>query len=194
LSTLGFDVAAAVEQGQFRWLDARETLSLFMVDGMPDPQLFRTCIGQALEQSRAGREHLTIRAFGEMVDLLLSDGKPEAALRLEELWNDLGQVYGFSLLCAYSIGNLYREDHWRYFRKICDQHVHLRPERIDAVHQARQAQLSSHHISPSNVRDFAFGKAPLTAQELSHFSDCDVCSELWWRLRQAAKAYIRKSA
>jgi hypothetical protein len=164
-----------------------------MVGNMPDAQLFRSFLSQVLEQSRAGREHMTIRAFGEVVDLLLRDGNPEAALRLEELWNDIGQLYGFSLLCAYSIGNLFREEHWRYFRKICDQHVRLPQERIDAVHQARKVGLSSQHISPSNVRDFAFGEMLLTSAELAHFSDCDLCSELWWRLKQAAKNHIRKA-
>jgi len=104
------------------WLDARETLAQFMDGVLPDSGRFRACLGRVLEESRSGREHLTIRAFGEMVDLLLQDGNPEGALRLEQLWNELGHDYGFSLLCGYNIGNLYREEHWRYFQKICDQH------------------------------------------------------------------------
>jgi hypothetical protein len=193
LSSLGLDGNNALAAGQLMWLDARETLATFMIDGMPDERLFRTSVGGALEHSRAGREHLTIRAFGEMVDLLLVDGNPEAALRLEELWNDLGKLYGFSLLCAYSIGNLIREEHWRYFHKICDEHMHVRQSDIDAVTKGREFAMASPHIAPSNVRDFAFGKALFSPAQLSHFSDCDVCSELWWRLRQAAKPHLAKN-
>jgi hypothetical protein len=192
LSSLGFEMQVAEADGRFMWLDARETLSRFMVDGMPDAQLFRSVLGQALEQCRAGREHMTIRAFGEMVDILLYEGNPEAALRLEELWNELGQVYGFSLLCAYSIANLYRENHWRFFHQICDQHVQLPPQRIEAIAHAREQAMRSSHIPPSKVRDFAFGQAMLTSAELPHFNDCDVCSELWWRLKQSAKRHLKK--
>src|SRR5437868_3155590 len=116
LSMLGFDGAKISHSGQLKWRDAQETLARFMVGDMPDEQLFRNCVGGLIEEARAGRGHLTIRAFGEMVDLLMRDGQPEAALRVEQLWNELGRDYGFALLCAYSIGNLYREEHWRYFQ------------------------------------------------------------------------------
>jgi hypothetical protein len=185
LSTLGFVVDDAEKLGHLKWLDARETLSKFMVEGMPDGDLFRSCVGGIIEQARAGREHLSIRAFGEMVDLLLKDGRPEAALRLEQLWNEVGRNYGFALLCAYSIANLYREEHWRYFRKICDQHLELPPEQIAAIGTARQAGMASQHIPAESIRDFALRRTLLTSAELSHFADCDSCSELWWSLKQS---------
>jgi len=125
LMTLGADVSAAVANGQLRYRDARETISTFMVGGKPDPQRFTSSLGGILQESRLGREHMTIRVFGEMVDLLMSDGSPEAAVRVEEWWNEFGKQYGFSLLCAYNMGNLYREEHWRYFKRICDEHNHV---------------------------------------------------------------------
>jgi len=191
LSRMGLDGRQAINSGQLRWLDAGETLSKFMIDGVPDEALFKTHVGGAIEASRAGREHLLIRAFGEMVDILLRDGQPEAALRLEELWNDLGRDYGFSLLCAYSIANLYREEHWRYFRKICNEHIQLPQPSIEAVAIARQNGLSEHHLPSARIRDFAFGKSVLRPQELTHFQECDSCCELWWRLRQSIKANRR---
>jgi hypothetical protein len=125
LNRLGVSAHAAIANGQLRWLDARETLSSFMVGTMPDATLFHKHLAAVLEQMRMGQEHKTIRAFGEMVDLLILDGNPDGAVYLEELWNRLGQTHGFSLWCAYNIGNLYREEHWRYFAKICDQHAPL---------------------------------------------------------------------
>jgi signal transduction histidine kinase len=38
-----------------------------------------------------------------MVALLWAEGKREAALRLEHLWNDLAQTHAFSLRCAYPL-------------------------------------------------------------------------------------------
>ena len=40
-----------------------------------------------------------------MVDLLWKQGKTEAAIRLEVLWNNLADSHVFSLLCGYAIGN-----------------------------------------------------------------------------------------
>lgn len=125
LDRLGVSVQDAIAERKLQWLDAHETLSSFMVGNTPDPALFQKCVGEALDQMRVGREHLPIRAFGEMVDLLMRDGNPDGAVYLEELWNQLGQTHGFSLWCAYNIGNLYREERWRYFKKICDQHAPL---------------------------------------------------------------------
>jgi len=45
----------------------------------------------------------TIRAFGEMVDVLWSDGRKRAAIALEELWNDLARTRSFALLCGYHL-------------------------------------------------------------------------------------------
>ena len=50
--------------------------------------------------SDASPRHFT-RAFGEMVALLWAQGKRDAALRLEALWNDLAKRMSFALCCAY---------------------------------------------------------------------------------------------
>jgi hypothetical protein len=191
LLQMDLDAQRAMNAGQLHWLDGEEMLSKFMVNGVPDEVLFRTHVGAAIEASRAGREHLLIRAFGEMVDMLLRDGQPEAALRLEKLWNDLGRDYGFALLCAYSIANLYREEHWRYFQKICGQHVKLPQSNIDAVAGARKNGRSAQHLPSVLIRDFALEKSLFSQQDLAHFQECDSCSELWWRLRQSIKASRR---
>jgi len=47
-----------------------------------------------------------VRAYGEMVDVLWQRGERDAAIRLEEFWNDLARLQTFSLLCAYCIDHL----------------------------------------------------------------------------------------
>ncbi len=93
----GFDPARVV------FADAREMLATFMAGDMPDGNRFMTAVGGVLEQMIGS--HARISAYGEMVDLLWRDGNPEAAVRLEELWNELGTLYPFTLLCAYPMGN-----------------------------------------------------------------------------------------
>src|SRR4029079_14418805 len=48
LTAVGIDVAAAMERGRYVPLDAAETLSKFMVDGMPERKLFIESVGQVV--------------------------------------------------------------------------------------------------------------------------------------------------
>jgi signal transduction histidine kinase len=115
----------ALESGQLTMLDARETLDKFMVDGTPDPHRFRLLIDSVIAKAKAGGI-APIRAYGEMVDLLWRDGNCDAAIRLEELWNDAGVHHAFSLFCAYTIGNFYKEGGARFF-DVCRTHTHVIP-------------------------------------------------------------------
>jgi signal transduction histidine kinase len=120
-------VKQAIETGQITFLDARETLSKFMVGGMPSPQLFRDLIARVLAKAKGNDESARVRAFGEMVDILWKEGDSTAAIRLEELWNDAGSEHGFSLLCAYTMGNFYKEGDQAKFFEVCRNHSHVIP-------------------------------------------------------------------
>ena len=124
LKSRGFDVGVARRQGRYLALDARETLASFMRDGKPDVALFRDVVGGTIEKLVSRGERRRIAAFGEMVALLWAAGKPEAAIELEQMWNDLATQYDFALCCAYpmkSFGN----GHAASFMKICAQHSHV---------------------------------------------------------------------
>ena len=79
--------------------DAQDTLSKFMIGTKLDEILFRHVIGGVLARARKNKR--PVRAFGEMVVLLLAKGLPDTTLQLEHLWNDLKQSEAFSLFCAY---------------------------------------------------------------------------------------------
>ena len=70
-----------------------------MIDGRPDRARFADLVGTAVARAQDG--HPRVRAFGEMVGLLWSDGKHEAAIALEELWNELLGHQPFALMCSY---------------------------------------------------------------------------------------------
>ena len=126
----GFDVAGSIRQGRLIAVDAAETLSRFMRDGWPDPACFASVIGGLFDQIAAvtTAEESRVVAFGEMVALLWAEGKPEAAIRLEELWNDLAHTYSFSLHCAYPITNFNRDEDSDHFLKICAAHSAVIPD------------------------------------------------------------------
>jgi hypothetical protein len=118
------DVDKAQKLGSLITLDAQQTLDLFMIRGMPDEARFEDSVGRLIADVLDGRkDRILIRAYGEMVNVLWKDGKPEAAIRLEMLWNKLAQQHGFALLCGYSMGNFYKET--KGFEDICRQHTHV---------------------------------------------------------------------
>ncbi|MGB6387559.1 MAG: MEDS domain-containing protein [Terriglobales bacterium] len=128
LQSRGFDTATAIEQGRYVTLDAEETLAKLMRDGWPDAELFTKVLGSVFGQIVAASGRTPhIAGFGEMVALLWTRGNAEAAVRLEQLWNDLGRTYPLSLRCAYPMTEFNREDHGDLFLKICAEHSQVIP-------------------------------------------------------------------
>ena len=122
LRTRSIDVDALRRLGTLVTVDARATLDVLMMDGMPSPSAFRRTVGAMLTQVRREHGQCAIRAYGEMVDLLWKDGLEAAAIRLETLWNQLADTPDFNLLCGYSMGNYYKG---AALDEIKAQHTHL---------------------------------------------------------------------
>jgi hypothetical protein len=121
LRATGIDVAGLQQNHELLLLDAREMLTLFMEDGLPNPDRFREVATAALRRVGRGRE-TTIRAYGEMVDLLWKEGRSAASIKLEMLWNKLAGTHDFSLLCGYAMGNFYKDV---TIEDVCRHHTHL---------------------------------------------------------------------
>jgi PAS domain S-box-containing protein len=121
----GLEVAAAGMQGQYVSIDATAALSKFMFGGMPDPGKFAEIIGNMI--ARAAKGGHRVRIFGEMVALLWNEGNRAAAIRLEELWNDLSKTHDFMLLCIYQMQSFGGEMYEREFAEICRQHSRVIP-------------------------------------------------------------------
>ena len=121
------EASQAIAAGQLTFLDARQTLSKFIVGDMPYADLLRDVISRAISKAKGGDPKVRLRAYGEMVDLLWRDGNSRAAIRLEELWNDAGADHEFSLLCAYVMGNFYKEGDAARFMEVCRTHSHVMP-------------------------------------------------------------------
>lgn len=109
LSDRSIDCETARREGELLVLDSDDTLSLFMVDGQPSAEMFEANVGRLMEQTLAGRTKTTIRAYGDMVDVLWKRGESQAAINLEILWNKLALKYDFALLCGYSMGSFYKQ-------------------------------------------------------------------------------------
>jgi hypothetical protein len=100
-------------------LDASATLALFMQNGWPDERLFLQVIGRIIE-SAAGSTR--VRIYGEMVAVLWAEGNILAAIHLERLWNKLGRLRDFSLLCGYPASAFRGSDQDFAFEEVCACH------------------------------------------------------------------------
>ncbi len=117
------DVDEARRAGDLVILDAEEMLSLFMVNGEPDPALFDRNVGGLIRQTIGGDSRTVLRAYGEMVDILWKQGQPDAAIKLEILWNTLADKHRFALLCGYAMGSFYKQP--KHAAEVVEQHSHV---------------------------------------------------------------------
>src|SRR5688572_7627795 len=124
LKERGHDLERIEREGRLAVLDARATLDSFMRQGMPEEALFHQTISPVLTTLSSGGTP-NIRAYGEMVSLLWSNRQFDAAVRLEELWNDLAESWNFTLLCAYQGDALAPEFHGRLAHGVFQQHSHM---------------------------------------------------------------------
>jgi hypothetical protein len=103
------DCDAAKSRGELLFLDAEEMLTRFMDGDEPNPELFDQSVGGVIDDMLGGRDRVTLRAYGEMVDVLWKDGRSESAIKLEILWNKLALKHNFALLCGYAMGSFYKQ-------------------------------------------------------------------------------------
>jgi PAS domain S-box-containing protein len=115
-------------------LDAEDTLAKFMVDGVPRWERFEHVVGGVLARLSVAFPGKSIRAYGEMVDVLWRRGEQDAAIHLEEMWNDLRGRYEFKLLCAYVMDSFYKEVG---IPRICATHSHVLPPERRVVEDPR---------------------------------------------------------
>jgi DNA-binding NarL/FixJ family response regulator len=122
LQTDGQYIAAAMEQGRYIPLDVAETLSKFMVNGLPDPVRFAKASGELIESAGKAGKHTAVAACGECAPTLWAQGNADAAIQLEHLWDEVAEKYDVDLLCGYVLKSLQREQERHIYDRICAAH------------------------------------------------------------------------
>ncbi len=127
------DIASLAASGRYLSLDAEQTLSQFLNGRELDARRFMDFMSghilQATQASASSEPRVTV--FGEMVALLWAQGDYQAAIRLEQLWNELGTRHSFSLRCSYPMSSFDKPEHTELFTRVCSQHSSVIPEGID---------------------------------------------------------------
>lgn len=119
LSEHSLNANKLIASKQYIPLDAEEVLTSFMVNGLPNEDLFLNTISRVFNSIRS--DERKVRAFGEMVAILWSQGNSEATIKLEHLWNDFFEKESFSLFCAYPKA-VFSDDHETCLSNICKAH------------------------------------------------------------------------
>jgi CheY-like chemotaxis protein len=125
--TSGHPGASVDLASHIMFVDADAALGGFMDEVTPDPVRFGHRISNLLSRVRQGREDGTIWVYGEMVDVLCKAGEHAAAVRLEELWNEVLDRQQVSLLCGYAIERFDADVKATQLQAICRQHTHVIP-------------------------------------------------------------------
>jgi DNA-binding NarL/FixJ family response regulator len=120
----GVDIDGALQQGTYISLDAADTLSTFMVHDWPHMVRFLEGFTKLIESASkaANAEHPRVAIFGEGVALLCAEGKADAAIRVEQLSNDLAKTHEVDILCAYPSRSFHGEEDEHVFQSICAEH------------------------------------------------------------------------
>lgn len=115
----------AASNSSIKYIDAVELLSAFMVDGWPNETRSPRTVGRLVQRAALSGP---VRLYGvNMVSVLWAEGKTRAAIRLEELWNELASQCAFSLLCAYPMSTFPDQKDNLSFLQVCQTHTHVYP-------------------------------------------------------------------
>jgi hypothetical protein len=95
-----------------------------MVNDLPDPSRFRKAAADLIVNAlkAAKGEHPRVAACGECAPLLYAEGNADAAIRLEQLWNELARIYDVDILCGYPLESFRGEEDSPVFQRICAEH------------------------------------------------------------------------
>jgi CheY-like chemotaxis protein len=124
LESDGCELAEAMKQGRYLDLEPWDLLSIFLVNEQPDAGRFKKAAGDfiATALKAATGKHPRVAVCGECPALLHAEGRAEAAVEMERLWNELASVYDVDSLCGYPIERFRSEEQGRIFQRICAEH------------------------------------------------------------------------
>jgi hypothetical protein len=121
LSVDRLPVSRLKKSGMLTYVDAEAALNRVRREGLahaPIPPLLAQFIESAQMKSATRR----VRIVGELVSLLVADGRVETAIELERIWNRLLSAYPIDLYCLYEDSAFESTAALGRFCAICEEH------------------------------------------------------------------------
>jgi MEDS: MEthanogen/methylotroph, DcmR Sensory domain len=152
LDSRGWSAEAIQSSEHLLVVDAEATLEAILADGAPSAEAFEEVVGGLVDRFA----HRPLRIFGEMVDLLTTAGRVDAAIELEELWNGLQLTRHFALLCGYRLDVFDRSVQAGTLPSVCRVHSHVLPAHDDARFRSAVERALVDVLGPSKTRDVLY--------------------------------------
>ena len=132
LSERGLDFSSLLGSGRLTVVDAWATLQSFMNGSDPDPERFAAVVGTVVRHRREASKG-PLRVYGEMVDILATEGNFAGAARLEQLWNALLSAQPARLMCGYLAPHFATPSGAEALRAICECHDQVNQDPADPL-------------------------------------------------------------
>ena len=128
LEARGVDIDRAIKDGRYQAVDVPNCFLDFLVDGWPNEARFRDAATfLVMKAARAATsEHPRVAACGDGTSTLWREGRGDAAVRVEQLWDDLAIAYQLDIFCGFPMSP--GDEHTDIYHKMCAAHsaVHSR--------------------------------------------------------------------
>lgn len=120
----GWNLADLGEQGRYLMFDAEAAAAQVVCGGRPDVDTLTGMVA-VLERARTAsgdraRSHLTI--VGEIAPVLWRNGKPEAAMEVERLWDEVTRSLPILTICTYPMDCVSHDAVAAFSSGICAHH------------------------------------------------------------------------
>jgi len=124
LEAKGVACSAAIEQGRYIPVDAAKLLSALLVNDQIDPVRFQKVTGDlfAMAAKAMNGQQLRIAACGEAPSILSEQGKADAAVQLEQLWDGLAKTRNVDVHCGYLAQTFHQVPHSPLYERLCAAH------------------------------------------------------------------------
>jgi hypothetical protein len=171
LARAGIDPARERGAGRLLMEDAAESLDRFLVGGVLDRERFHSVASGLILRAAAGGR--PVRIYAEMVAVLWDAGQVGLAVELEELWNGLGALLPFALLCAYPSRLMTGAETADAVREVCLLHSAVSAAEADGAAEPVSAAEAASAVEPGGagpaVREQSFPPELDSVRAARHF-------------------------
>lgn len=124
LQARGQDTATAIREGRYISLDVDDVLAEVMVNNWPDStRLLKVASDLIVDAAKAAKgKHFRVAVCGECSPSLIAQGKPEAAIEMEHLWDKIARTHNIDILCGYLLRDFQTKESSPIFERICVAH------------------------------------------------------------------------
>ena len=112
-----------LHRGDLVLLDPSDVLARIIVDDWPDASLLSKTVGDLIRKAAKGAtgERRRVVTCGECAPILWEQGKVEAAIQLEHIWNQVTREHGADTLCVYRWTQV--SSSHGHFKELCAEHT-----------------------------------------------------------------------